>query len=83
MKRGGGERGDGSGHPKSEITKIKMQQLGDFFNCEATSTYYTGPAVVFLVVRPKSAEIVDPGHYCCHIKASGSFATLFVLPGKR
>ena len=39
MKRGGGERGDGSGHPKSEITKIKMQQLDDFFNCEATNTY--------------------------------------------
>jgi len=83
VKRVGGERGDGSGHPKSEITKIKMQQLDDFFNCEATNTYYSEPAVVFLVVRRKSVEIVDPRHYCYHTKASGSFATLFVFPEKR
>ena len=30
VKKGGGEQGDGSGHPKSEITKIKIKQLDNF-----------------------------------------------------
>ena len=36
-----------------------------------------------LVARPKSVEIVDPGYYYCHPKASCSFACLFVTSGKK
>jgi len=34
---GGDERGDGSGHPMSEITKIKMLQLVNFSYCKITN----------------------------------------------
>ena len=37
VQSGGDERGDGSGHPMSEITKIKMLQLVNFSYCKITN----------------------------------------------